>query len=285
MHLQFSNIMALLVLCALPNNCDLIVPWAFVSMVAPDQYIKANIVKQKEEATSVVVDGVRSPMIVRFVPVLWGSGPQAGDVAVLAWVLKRNGCKNDALLLAGALCVSLAMTLRFAKIVKCPPVPWTAAYGRRVRAKLLRTWHCSEQVVNHHFQACSFRGFVNCSTQREALKKIDEIVALMAALVSNVPEALRLARGNPECLRPALAVTGYPADGYMLGLALKIWGYGSKSVTALAVNKVNSTNGERLTHGHTLGSGCRKGVAALTGDDEEALADVAVQSLRVLVRV
>ena len=281
--------MALLVLCALPsvnyNNCDLTVPWAFVSIVAPGQYIKANIAKQKEEATSIVVDGARSPMIIYFVPVLGGSGPQAGDVAVLAWVLKRNGCKNDALLLAGALCASLAMTLRFAKIVKCPPVPWTAAYGRCMRAKLLRTWHCSEQVVNGKFQACSVRSFVNCSTQKEALTKIDEIVALMAALVSKVPEALKLARGNPERLRPALAVTGYPADGYMLGLALKVWGYGSKSVAALAVNKVNSTNGERLTHGHALGSGCRKGVAALTGEDEEVLADAALQSLRVLVRV
>ena len=281
--------MALLVLCTLPsvnyNNCDLTVPWAFVSIVAPGQYIKANIAKQKEEATSIVVDGARSPMIIRFVPVLGGSGPQAGDVAVLAWVLKRNGCKNDALLLAGALCVSLAMTLRFAKIVKCPPVPWTAAYGRRVRAKLLRTWHCSEQVVNCNHQACNCRGLLNCSSQKEALEKIDEIVALMAALVSKVPEALRLARGNPELLRPALAANGYPADGYMLGLAMKIWGYGSKSVAALAVNKVNSTNGERLTHGHTLGSGCRKGIAALTGEDEEALADAALQSLRVLVRV
>ena len=281
--------MALLVLCALPsvnyNNCDLTVPWAFVSIVAPGQYIKANIAKQKEEATSIVVDGARSPMIIYFVPVLGGSGPQAGDVAVLAWVLKRNGCKNDALLLAGALCASLAMTLRFAKIVKCPPVPWTAAYGRCMRAKLLRTWHCSEQVVNGKFQACSVRSFVNCSTQKEALTKIDEIVALMAALVSKVPEALKLARGSPERLRPALAVTGYPADGYMLGLALKVWGYGSKSVAALAANKVNSTNGERLTHGHALGSGCRKGVAALTGEDEEVLADAALQSLRVLVRV
>ena len=131
-------------------------------MVAPDQYIKANIAKQKEEATSIVVDGVRSPKFTHFVPVLGASGPQAGDVSLLAWALKRNGCKNDALLLAGALCVSLAMTLRFASIVKCPPVPWTAAYGRRVRAKLLRTWHCSKQVVNHTHQACSCRGFLNC---------------------------------------------------------------------------------------------------------------------------
>ena len=223
-------------------------------------------------------------MVIRFVPALWGGGPQAGDVTVLAWVLKRNGCKNGALLLAGALCVSLAMTLRFAKIVKCPPVPWTAAYGRCVRAKLLCTWHRSKQVLNYAFQACSCRGFINCSTQKEALKKIDEIVALMAALVSKVPEALKLGRRNPDLLRPALAVKGYPADGYMLGLAMKIWEAGSKSVVALAVNKV-STNVGRLTHGHTLGSGCRKGVAALTGEDEEALADVALQSLRVLWRV
>ena len=219
-----------------------------------------------------------------FAPVL-GSGPQAGDISLLAWALKRNGCKNDALLLAGALCASLAMTLRFAKIVKCPPVPWTAAYGRCMRAKLLRTWHCSEQVVNGKFQACSVRSFVNCSTQKEALKKIDEIVALMAALVSKVPEALKLGRRNPDLLRPALAVKGYPADGYMLGLAMKIWEAGSKSVVALAVNKVDTTNLERLTLGHTLGSGCRKGVAALTGDDEGALADVALQSIRVLLRV
>ena len=41
-------------------------------------------------------------MFTRFVPVLGGSGPQAGDVKLLAWALKRNGCKNDALLLAGA---------------------------------------------------------------------------------------------------------------------------------------------------------------------------------------
>ena len=218
-------------------------------------------------------------------PVLGASGPQAGDVGLLAWALKRNGCKNDASLLAGALCVSLAMTLSFAKIVKCPPVPWTAAYGRCVRAKLLCTWHRSKQVVNYAFQACSCRGFVNCSTQKEALKKIDEIVALMAALVSKVPEALRLARGNPERLRPALAVKGYPADGYMLGLALKIWGVGSKSVAALAVNRVNNTALERLTHGETLGSGCRKGVAALTGEDEQTLADGALQSVRVLLRV
>ena len=252
-------------------------------MVAPDQYLKANIAKQKEEAASIVVNGARSPTHCRFTPVL-GSGPQAGDVGLLAWALKRNGCKNDALLLAGALCVSLAMTLRFASIVKCPPVPWTAAYGRRVRAKLLRTWHCSKQVVNHAHQACVYRSFVNRSTQKEALEKIDAIVALMAALVSKVPEELRLARRSPELLRPALAVKGYPADGYMMALALYIWGAGSKSVAALAANKV-SADVQILTHGNTIGSGCRKGVAALTGEDEEALADVALQSLRVLWKV
>ena len=104
------------------------------------------------------------------------------------------------------------------------------------------------------------------------MKKIDEIVALMAALVSKVPEALRLARRSPELLRATLAVKGYPARGYMLGLALKIWGAGSNSVAALVANKVSGTNVQRLTLGHTIGSGCCKGIAALTGEDAKALA-------------
>ena len=239
--------------------------------------MKANVRKQQDEATTILVRGIkgcpkplRSPRHCRFTPVL-SSGPQAGDISCIAWVLKRSGCTWERSKLAAALCATIAMTLHFASIVGCPPVPWTAAYGRRVRTKLLHCWFTSAQVMNTAFQACSHRSFLGCGTQAQALEKIDAIVALMKDFVSKVPDALAAGRRNSANLRPALKAKGFPRDGYMMSLAMHIWEALSGSKLANAVANVDREDWALLDYGNCLGSGACKGVAALTGDDASDL--------------
>ena len=178
-----------------------------------------------------------------------------------------------------ALCKALAffMTGDAVKVLKVPPVPWTANYGRQLEKRLLAARQKNIQVMNCRFQHCSRRSVLGVSAQH-AKPMITDLVNLVEGCVAAVA-AMKKNRGEtpicPTQYYQELASGGQPAIGYVQKLAVVM-------ARAAGLKDLRELDDATLVEIHSCDSGCARGMQKITGDTEAQLKNKAFLRLRLI---